>query len=454
MTRIVLLAAALLAALAAPAAAADRWTPVRGEIRGAVVDAAVDGPRVLVLGVGDRGLIVTTLRDDRVTRRQVLAPSIRYRIRPRILPLGRGAAIVVWEAGNRILASHRPSARARFGTPRLVSRHPGAAGITARHLTATAAPGGRAVAAWWGGPADGRLGIWAADAGRDGAWSAPREISAGTYPAIASSSPPLVAIGAASSPDGGVAIAWRQPEPGRPTVSWGARIAGVTRTPAGQWSAPVTLGVADATLLDLPVATGAAGTIAAGWADARTLDPNGVVATTCAVVAVTAGGAPGVASDLACSPQYRPGGLRLAASSDGGLLAARQVVPNQGLADEPLRASIELFRRGQDGAWTPTGLAVVQTRFWQLDAFTPVAGGGALLLASIPAPGGATIPQVRAVVVRDDGTVARRIRAPRGVRPGGIRLFALAPGPRSALMLGSRVDRPHREGAWILSLGG
>jgi len=71
-----MLAAALLAGSHASAAPAT-WTPVAGQVRGAVMDAAADGPRVLVVSVDRRQVIVTTIRDRRVVRRQVVLDSFR-----------------------------------------------------------------------------------------------------------------------------------------------------------------------------------------------------------------------------------------------------------------------------------------------------------------------------------------------------------------------------------------
>jgi len=158
-----MLAAALLAGSHASAAPAT-WTPVAGQVRGAVMDA---------------------FRRGTVDRARVLA-------------LPRGRALVVW-SGVGLGSSLRPSGAARFGPATDVVRHPGVTSAVARGGVVTATPGGDVVAAWWGGPAGGRLGIWSSSLGAGGTWGAPREISAGTYPLPTSPLPPIVAVGAAGA---------------------------------------------------------------------------------------------------------------------------------------------------------------------------------------------------------------------------------------------------------------
>ena len=452
-----MLAAALLAGSHASAAPAT-WTPVAGQVRGAVMDAAADGPRVLVVSVDRRQVIVTTIRDRRVVRRQVVLDSFRRGTvdRARVLALPRGRALVVW-SGVGLGSSLRPSGAARFGPATDVVRHPGVTSAVARGGVVTATPGGDVVAAWWGGPAGGRLGIWSSSLGAGGTWGAPREISAGTYPLPTSPLPPIVAVGAAASPDGGVAVAWRQPLPGAsPAEPRGATIAGVTRSPSGAWGAPVALGQGDVTSFDLTVAAPAAGTVAAAWAESRAERPDGVTSTTCLVAAVATGSGPVARDDLTCRGQYSPGLVRLLRAGDGGLLAAWQAIPDYGAGD-PLRAAIELFRRPPGaGAWAPAGLAVADTLgFWRLEAFAPLPAGGALVLSDLSQTvRGTNGRQVRAVAVADDGTVVRRVSGPTAPRPAAAdkRLHALGSGAYRGVMAETLGGFPYRTRLTLLRL--
>lgn len=442
--RTLLVVLALLAGLATPAAAADRWTPVRGVVDGIAHDATADGPRVLVLSVDVRRLIVTTLHDGRVTRRQALRTGSRAGLleRPRIVALPGGAAVAVWQDGGRVASAYRPAAGARFGPLRVVSSHPGAGLGAARAPAVAAGPGGQVVVAWWGGPAGGRLGIWASELRPGGTWSAPQEISAGAYPQLGpSGGAPQVAIGAAASPDGGFAVAWRQPADPGAALGRRTTLVGVTRSPSGVWGRPTVLGAGTVTSFDLTVAAPAAGVVAAAWAEGREQRPDGVTTSTCLVTAVAAAGAPVARADVTCRAQYSPGRVRLVRAADGGLLMAWQVVPDYGPGN-PLRAGIELYRLAAGAAaWTPTGAAVANTLgYWDLDAFAALHGGGAILLAdlsqTVRGTGGR---QLRVVLVRDDGTVERRVRQSRSSRPlpGDKRLFALTTGPYRALLVQS-----------------
>lgn len=449
--RTTLLAAAL-AALAASAAApaagatAGAWSPVTGLVRGAAVDATADGPRVLVLSLDRRRLIVSTVRDRHIARRHVIrAGTVKG---ARIVALPEGRAVAVWGGPDGISSAYRPTAAARFGAPIVVSRHPGAATAFARAPTVAVTPSGRVVAAWWGGPVDGSAGIWAADLGSGGAWSAPVEVSA---PA-AQPQPPLAA---AASPDGGMAVAWRE-NALPPTGDRRATITGAARPATGAWAPPVALGTGSITSYDLTAASPTAGTVAAAWAESRAERPDRVTSSTCLVAAVATAGAPTSRSALTCRAQYSPGRVRLVAAADGGLLAAWQAIPDYG-PGHPLRSGIELFRAAPgSGAWAPSGLAVADTLgYWDLEAFAPVPGGGALVLSdlaqTVRGTGGR---QVRAVVVGDDGAVARRVAGPTAPRPAPFdkRLFALTTGRDRGLMAQTTGGFPYRTRITLLRL--
>lgn len=429
-------------------ARAGTWTPLRGDVHGRAVDAAADGSRILVAGIEGRRLVITTLRDGRVVRRDVARTSARpgFIQKVRVVALDGGRALVVWDDGGRIAAALRPAPGARFGPPRIVSRHTGARLGAARGPAVAAGPGG-AVVAWWGGPEGGRLGIWAASLGDDGAWSAPHEISGGAYPVLDPPSPPVVAVGAAASVDGGFAVVWRQPETASTVLTRRASILAATRSATGEWSAPVVLGHASLTSYDLPLIAPSAGGAVTSWADGRTQTPDGVTTSTCLVAAVLRPGSAPVTTTVTCRDQYSPGVVRLVGTAGGGALAAWQVVPDYG-PGRPLRAGIELFRLAPGASsWTAAGPAVAGTLgFWSLSAFAPRAGGGALLLAdlsqTVRGTGGR---QVRGVVVGDDGSVIQRIRGPRSPRfiPGGKTLFALSSGPDDGLVIQDRGAPDH-----------
>ncbi|MEZ5081340.1 MAG: hypothetical protein R2878_11930 [Thermoleophilia bacterium] len=436
-----LLAGGTLSLAVMPAAAAPAgWTTVRGQLPASALDAAGDGPRTLVVGLEGRRLVVVTLRGRRVVRTETLGSGVRAGLLrgTRVISLTGGAALVVWSEGGRIASSSRPSAGARFGTSRTVSFRPAGARDVTRAPAVAAGPDGRVIVAWWGGPAGGRLGIWASDLGSAGRWGAPREISAGTYPVLNPPVPPVVAIGAAASPDGGFAVAWRQPVSGASILSRKADVVGVTRLPGGDWSAPVVLGGGSLTSYDLSVVAPSAGTLAVTWADSRAERPDGVTSTTCLVASVLRPGSAPASTDVTCRAQFSPGVARLVAAADGGVLAAWQVVPDWG-AGAPLRAGIEVFRLAPDAAaWTKTATAVASTLgFWDLDAFGARPGGGALLLSDLSQTVRQTSGrQVRAVLVRDDGMVERRLPGPRTprLRPISKNLFALSGGQYRGLL--------------------
>ncbi|MCB0873917.1 MAG: hypothetical protein KDC36_11115 [Thermoleophilia bacterium] len=438
---VALIAGATLALAAASATAAPAgWTTVRGQLPASSLDAAGDGPRTLVVGLAGRRLVVATLRGQRVVRTQTLGTGVRAGLLrgTRVISLTGGAALVVWSEGGRIASSYRSAAGARFGASRTVSFRPAGARDVTRAPTVAAGPDGRVIVAWWGGPEGGRLGIWAADLGSAGRWGAPHEISAGTYPVLNPPVPPVVALGAAASPDGGFAVAWRQPVSGASILSRKADVVGVTRLPGGDWSAPAVLGRGSLTSYDLPVVAPSAGTLAVTWADSRAERPDGVTSTTCLVASVLRPGSPPATADVTCRAQSSPGVARLVAAADGGVLAAWQVVPDWGVG-VPLRAGIELFRLAPGAsAWIKTDTAVANTLgYWDLDAFGPRPGGGALLLSDLSQTVRQTSGrQVRAVLVRDDGTVERRLPGPRTprLRPSSKSLFALSGGQYRGLL--------------------
>src|SRR5689334_13977418 len=109
--RATLAAAAVTAALAAPAGAAT-WTPVRGTVSGYPSAATLDGPRVLVASLRNRRSVeLTTIANHRVARRQTLttagrAGTVRYL---QVARLRGGRALAVWQEPGAVKASLRRS---------------------------------------------------------------------------------------------------------------------------------------------------------------------------------------------------------------------------------------------------------------------------------------------------------------------------------------------------------
>ena len=260
------LAAAALAApaVAAPQARATTWTPVSGLVTGNVMDATADGSRVLVASVVDgRAVTLTTIAHGDVTHRQVLRTTPRRGLTRHmsVVALRFSDALAVWQDGGRIASSYRPSSSSPWGPATTVSAFPGVPTGAAAAPAVAVTAAGDVIVAWWGGPAGGRLGIQASAMRADGTWGAPIEISAGAYPQITAGGPPLVAVAAAASPDGGFGVVWRQPEPpATPGVAHTA-VVGVTRSPGGVWSAPVSLGTGEITSFELTAAAPAPGEV-------------------------------------------------------------------------------------------------------------------------------------------------------------------------------------------------
>lgn len=443
--------AALLAALAfAGAGAAAEWTTVPGTIPGAVTDAVADGPRTLVTSADRRRLIVTTLARGRVTRRQVVATARIGTVEGlRVLALRRGAALAVWGEGVGVRSSYRPSAGARFGPVR--GAVPWTAG-TARPVVVAATPGGAVLAAWWGGPAGGRLGIYAAELGSGGTWGAPTEISAGTYPALPPGPPPIVAIAATPTPDGGFGVVWRQPEGSGPAST--TRIAAVTRSPTGRWAVPAVLGVGDVTSFTLTATASAPGEVVGAWAEGRARRPDGVVSETCAIVASAGPGGGVVRRELGCRAASDSGRLILAATRSGATLAGWR----QATEGEPFRSSITLFSRAaRSGEWSPGTLIIADDRrFSELQDIAPLPGGGALLAVDLGVGSGARRGgRARVIVVDDAGEPGRRVRGPVSLPvPSRTTIRLRAFGARhGAILAAPEEGYPYRSRVSLLTLG-
>ena len=423
-------------AVAAPSAGAATWTPVSGLVTGNATDAAADGSRVLVASIADgRAVTITTIAHGDVTKRQVLRTTSRRGITRhlQVVALPFGTALAVWQDGGRIVSSHRPSSSSPWGPVTTVSAFPGVPTGAAAAPALAATPGGDVIVAWWGGPANGRLGIQASRMGDGGTWGAPAEISAGTYPQLPAGVAPLIAIAAAASPDGGFGVAWRQPRlpagPAPPTVD----IAGVTRSAGGAWSDPVTLGGGAVTSFDLTAAAPAPGELVAAWAESRALRPDGVTSRTCAVAATLSPSSAVARRDLACHDIASPGRLRVVPTAGGGVQAAWWVLPD--VRPGPPIDTIETYVRAPAGGdWSAPLFAVARVR--ELEGLTTVAGGRSLLLAEVANT--TSTRGVRAVLIGADGAIQRRLPGP--VTPTArsnldTRILPLGPARLAALLL-------------------
>ena len=455
--RLTLAAALAVVALAAPAlaaspAAAATWTPISGLVTGNATDAAADGSRVLVASVVDgRAVTITTIAHGDVTHRQVLRTTPRRGLTKylQVLALPFGTALAVWQDGGRIVSSFRPSSSSRWGPMTTVSAFPGVPTGAAAAPALSATAGGDVIVAWWGGPANGRLGIQASRMGDGGTWGAPVEISAGTYPQLPVGGPPLIAIAAAASPDGGFGVVWRQP---RPAASRGmplTDIAGVTRSAGGVWSDPVTLGGGAVTSFDLTAAAPAPGEVVTAWAESRAQRPDGVTSRTCAVAATLSPSSAVARRDLACHDIFSPGRLRVVPTPGGGAQAAWWVLPDvrTGAPDD----TIETYVRAPGlGDWSPPLLTVARVR--EMEGLATVAGGRSLLLAEVartPSTRG-----VRAVLMGADGAVQRRLPGPvKPTAPSNLdtRILPLGPARLAALLL--RPAPPGGSRASLLTVG-
>ena len=262
---------------------------------------------------------------------------------------------------------------------------------------------------------------------------APVEISAGTYPQITAGGPPIVAIAAAASPDGGFGVVWRQPEPPASPGVPRTAVVGVTRSAGGVWSAPVTLGTGQITSFELTAAAPAPGEVVTAWGESRARRPDGVTSRTCAVAATLSASGAVARRDLACHDIASPGRVRVVATAGGGAQAAWWVLPD--LRTGPPDETIEAYVRAPGGGdWSPPLLAMARVR--ELEGLAPVAGARSLLLAEVART--ASTRGVRAVLIGADGAIQRRLPGPvRPTAPSNLdtRILALGPGRLAALLL-------------------
>jgi len=434
--RATLLAVALAAVGAAPAAAAD-WSTVSGLIPGTATGASLDGPRVLVASLTDgRRVELTTIANARVARRQTLttagrAGTVRYL---QVARLRGGRALAVWQEPGAVRASLRPSAGARFSPAVTVSRHAGAATGAALRPVLTVTPGGEAVVAWLGGPSGGRLGIQVATlAPGASAWSAPADVSGGTLPQISgvglSESLP---IAAAADPAGGAVVAWAQPpaDPAQRSLD----VAAAVRPAGGAWAAPVRLGTGG---FGLTVVAPAPGDVVAAWQDGA-----------CAAAA-TLRGATVIPAPAACRPGARVGRVALSRTTFGGAILAVELVP------QPVPAAgastVEVTARSAAGTWAPPVLAIAGPT----DLAGAVHGTRDRTAVSATVARGAQFNRVRVVLVGPEGLIQRRLEGPARPTPPpntSVGVLPLGPGARVALLLTpERTLRSSR--ASILTLG-
>ena len=422
MTRIVraaLLAIALAAVCAAPAQAAH-WTTVSGLIPGSATDAALDGPRVLVTSVSGRHLVVTTVAGNRVARRQTITTAGRLGIvrRLQVVRLTGGRALAVWQEGSAIRASLRPSTGARFSPARAVSPFTGPNAGFALHPDVGVTSAGEPLVAWWGGPAAGRLGIYAAGMAGDGSWTTPVEISAGAYPALPPPAGPQLGIVVAADQAGGLGVAWRQP--GGPAEEV---VMGVLRAPDGTWGAPLRLGAGQ--ISSLSATAPAAGELLAVWG--RIGGPS-----RWCVDAATLRGAAADRVEVGCRDGVgflRP---RVVRAPQGGAVVAEEVTP---YPFTPTGTTVEVTARDAAGAWSPPQLAIALVG----DTADPAAStGGRTAVPAVVSRGGVQFTRLSVAVVGADGRVLRRIGGPARPTPPpntSVRVLPLGPGARVALLL-------------------
>jgi hypothetical protein len=429
--RATILALALaLAAVPAGAAHAASWTAVSGLIPGSATDAALDGPRVVVTSVSGRDVVLTTIEDDRVARRQILTTAgrrggVRWL---QVIRVTGGRALAAWEERGVIRASLRPSAGARFSPARTVSAFPPAPpGVTpgvGLHPAVGATSTGEVVLAWWGGPANGRLGIYASSLAAGGSWSPAVEVSAGTYPQLPRPIGPLLGIAIAADQAGGLGVAWRQP------AGQAEEIRAVMRSPDGTWGAPVLLG---------------SGRIGPGAPQAAAPSPGELVAAwtaydagnrPCAVAAVLRGGAV-TRDDVMCDVGNA---IDVVRTPSGGVILASG------------GSSVQVSARQATAGWTPPQLALTR-----VGAFSGAVGGtgGRSAIPVVVEGTGGQFNRVRVAIVGADGAVLRRIAGPGRPTPPrhtGVRILPLGPGARVAMLL-TRAPTIISERVSILTLG-
>lgn len=419
------------------AAVAVTSAPVAGTVAATPVDAARDGAGVLVLTKGRGGLGVSRVSRGRVGTPQVLSRDRRVR-QARVSTSPRGSAVVVWSINGEILASRRPTRTARFGPPRVVSRHPGAATGAAAGLVAASAPDGRVLAAWWGGPAGGRLGIQTAELGTDGTWSAPVDASGGTYPPPTLTTGASLPLGASFAPGagGGWVVGWTETAGATPASSStlatarrsGADWERAVHQPVGElWSAPVILGTGAETV--------------AAWVEVRGRRPDGVAAEICLVASRTAGTAD-ARRELGCQPGGAGVGVPqlLARTTGGGSMLTWPVPRSQG------PGAAAFARLPGSGEWSAPSPAVGGARGGtQIEELQTVSGGRTALVAQILTPVTAgNLGRLQITLLGPDGAVLSRAVGPR--TPGKPRTFST-----TYLPLGSAP--PHGVFSWPLPSG-
>ena len=432
--RRLLAALAIAAAAGTGTAAAATWEPVRGTVTDRPVDAARDGAGVLVLTRGRLTLTVSRISGGRVGPPQVITRDRRVR-QARVLTSPRGSAVVVWSINGEILASRRPTRTGRFGPSRVVSRHRGAATGAAAGLIAASAPDGRVLAAWWGGPAGGRLGIQTAELGVDGSWSTPVDASGGTYPPPTLTTGASAPVGASFAPGagGGWIVGWTETVGVPPAASstlattrrGGTAWEPTVRQPVGElWSQPVILGTGAETV--------------AAWVEGRQRRPDGVAAEVCLIASRTVGAAV-ARRELGCQPSGIGVGAPqlLARTAGGGSMATWSVALPQGLG------ATAFARLAGSDEWSAPALAVGGARGGtQIEELQTIAGGRSALVAQILTPVVAgDLGRLQIVLLGPDGAVRTRAAGPR--TPGKPRTFSTA-----YLPLGSAA--PHGVLLWPL----
>jgi hypothetical protein len=442
--------AIVVALSAASTAGAVTSQPVAGTVPDRPVGAARDGAGVLVLTKGGVELRVSRVSRGRVGPPQMITRDRRVR-QAYVLTSPRGSAVVLWSTNGEILASRRPTRSARFGPARMVSRHPGAATGAAAGLMAASAPDGRVLAAWWGGPAGGRLGIQTAELGVDGTWSAPVDASGGTYPppALTTWSSPPVGASFAPGDGGGWVVGWTEatgplgvtpPSTLVTTRRTGSTWEPTVRQPVGElWSPPVILG------------TGTE--IVAAWVEGRGRRPDGVAADVCLVASRTVG-ATSTRRELGCRPSGIGvgGSKRLARTSGGGSALTWSVTGQPGLAAETFA------RAAGSDEWSAPALAIAGSRgSVQIEELQTVDGARTALVTQNVLP---VFPRdlgrLRIALLEPGGAVSRRADGPPTPgKPGSVNVVYLplgSAGPQG-IVLWPLASAPLRYRAALMDLG-
>jgi hypothetical protein len=436
MMRTVVMVALVVAGLSGAATAgAVASTQVTGTVPARPIDAARDGSGVLVL---TGRLEVSRISAGRVGPSQVITRDRRVR-QAYVLTSPRGSAVVVWSINGEILASRRPTRSARFGPARVISRHPGAATGAAAGLIAASAPDGRALAAWWGGPAGGRLGIQTAELGVDGTWSAPVDASGGTYPPRTLTTSASAPVGASFAPGagGGWIVGWT--EAGGASGGTATHALVTTRRPGTAWEPTFHQPLGD--LWSAPVILGTSTETVAAWVEVRGRRPDGVAAEVCLVASRTAG-TTSARRELGCQPSGIGVGVPqlLARTTGGGSMLTWSVPVPHGLG-----ATAFVRLTGSD-YWSAPSLPVGGARGGtQIEELQTVSGGRTALVAQNLTPTTAgNLGRLQIALLGPGGAVLNRALGPR--TPGKPRTFST-----TYLPLGSAA--PHGVFSWPLATG-